>query len=367
MVSSARSIAWVGIGLLLVAACSGSDALVSGPRPTPPGGELPDGSCSPGAHPETGRGCVADAVTQPAASGAAPVAAAPTVTASAIAPAPAPTLAATASAEPPVPASCPEGMRLVPSGKLRPGWEASAEADLSMVYEASIRGFCMDQSEVTVAAYGPCVAAGACPARSSVDALGVEQGWRELHDGFCNYGTARTAHPMNCVAFDDAAAFCRWAGKRLPSAEEWEYAARGSDGRPFPWGPEPPGPKRLNGCGKECAAPLRKLETEHHLGAPRSTQTMYPGSDGWLATAPVGSFPDGRSPFGLEDMAGNVAEWTASVAPPQSPSSDELGRIVRGGAWDLADASAGSPAHPGRGSALAPRARLDTVGFRCVR
>ena len=305
---------------------------------------------------------MADAVTPPSAAAAEPVTA-PTGTASAVAPVP----TSQASAEPPVPESCAEAMRLVPSGKLRPGWEASADADLSTVYEASIRGFCMDQSEVTVAAYGQCVAAGACAVRSSVAAPGLEQGWRELHDGFCNYGTTRTSHPMNCVAFDDAAAFCRWAGKRLPSAEEWEYAARGSDGRPFPWGSEAPGPKRLNGCGRECAGPLRKLETEHHLAAQRSAQTMYPGSDGWLATAPVGSFPDGRSPFGLEDMAGNVAEWTASVAPPQSPTSDELGRIVRGGAWDLADASAGSPVHPGRGSALAPSARLDTVGFRCAR
>jgi formylglycine-generating enzyme required for sulfatase activity len=208
---------------------------------------------------------------------------------------------------------------------------------------------------------------GRLPARTTVESPGTEPAWRSLHSELCNYDTARKTHPMNCVSWADAAAYCRWAHERLPSAELWEYAARGSDGRPFPWGADPPGPKRLNACGKECAGPLRKLEIERGVAPTRGSETMFPDSDGWLGTAPVGSFPQGRSPFGLEDMAGNVAEWTSSAGPPLSPSSDEPSYIVRGGSWDLGSATPDSPVHPGRGSLLAAVARLDTVGFRCLR
>jgi formylglycine-generating enzyme required for sulfatase activity len=236
-----------------------------------------------------------------------------------------------------------------------------------VVFEAAIGAFCMDTTEVTVAAYGACVAAGACRARSDLEGSGASAPSDELRRTFCTYGTERTTHPVNCVGWDDANAFCRWAGKRLPSAEQWEYGARGSDGRPFPWGSAAPGPTRLNACGKECTSALRKLEADRGLAPSPAAATMYPASDGWAGTAPVGSFPQGRSPFGLEDMGGNVAEWTSSPAPPPSPSSDAEYRIVRGGSWALGDASADSPVHPGRGAALAVAARLDTVGFRCVR
>jgi len=259
-------------------------------------------------------------------------------------------------------------MSFVPAGKLRPGWEAGdAAEEPGTVLEGAVPAFCMDTTEVTASAYAGCVAAGACRARTSVEAPGAEPAWRALHSEQCNYGTPRTTHPMNCVSWDDAAAYCRWAGKRLPSAELWEYAARGSDGRPYPWGSEPAGPRRLNACGKECAAALHKLEVERGVATPHGMEPMFPGSDGWLATAPVGSFPQGRSPFGLEDMAGNVAEWTASAGPPLSPSSDEPSHIVRGGSWDVSSAAPDSPVHPGRGSLLAATSRLDTVGFRCLR
>lgn len=148
-------------------------------------------------------------------------------------------------------------------------------------------------------------------------------------------------HPVVQVSQRDAAAFCARYGMRLPSDEEWEYAARGRDQRRYPWGegtPETAGGQRRANFGQvECCAADDK--------------------DGYGATAPVGSFPSGRSPFGLLDMAGNVWEWTASPYPPD-PSKVTL----RGGGWGnnpyclRVSYRHGNP----------PDIGLDMVGFRCA-
>ena len=103
----------------------------------------------------------------------------------------------------------------------------------------------------------------------------------------------KEAYPVVQVSARDAAAYCAWRGLRLPDEAEWEFAARGTDGRRYPWGDAPPeenGRRRANfGTVACCAAD---------------------DSDGYLGTAPVGRFPAGASPFGIQDMAGNVWEWT---------------------------------------------------------
>jgi formylglycine-generating enzyme required for sulfatase activity len=147
-------------------------------------------------------------------------------------------------------------------------------------------------------------------------------------------------HPVVQVSQRDAQAFCAWAGLRLPSEEEWEFAARGSDGRRYPWGEDPPEPARRDmanfGSLQCCAADA---------------------GDGHLTTAPVGSFPAGASPFGLLDMAGNVWEWTASTFPGRPEAV-----ALRGGGW-------GNDAYCLRVSyrhGNPPDIGLDMVGFRCA-
>lgn len=164
--------------------------------------------------------------------------------------------------------------------------------------------------------------------------------WRAPHGaGSTIEGLA--AHPVVQVSARDAEAYCAHYGLRLPIEAEWEFAARGTDGRRFPWGNVPPrqgrGPARANFGTVTCCAP--------------------DAEDGYRKTAPVGSYPEGASPFGVLDMAGNVWEWTATPFPGRS---DE--RAIRGGGWGnnpyclRVSYRHGNP----------PHFSLDMVGFRCA-
>ena len=149
----------------------------------------------------------------------------------------------------------------------------------------------------------------------------------------------RGSHPVVQVSAEDAAAFCRFHGLRLPSEREWEFAARGTDGRRFPWGdalPEQPS-SRANFGTVPCCGP--------------------DAADGYLRTAPVGSFPDGRSPAGLLDMAGNVWEWTSSRFSGQP---DHV--VLRGGGWGNNPYCLRTSYRHGN----PPDIGLDMVGFRCA-
>jgi len=153
------------------------------------------------------------------------------------------------------------------------------------------------------------------------------------------------AHPVVYVSWTDARAYATWAGLRLPSEAEWEKAARGLDGRRFPWGKEKP--------------------TAQHASFDRQHD----------ATRPVGSWPAGASPFGVEDLAGNIWEWCEDVDDPafyrQGPDNnprntvgaERATSVVRGGAWMFDARSLRTSAR----SSFPPTWRLEMIGFRCAR
>jgi WD40 repeat protein/formylglycine-generating enzyme required for sulfatase activity len=153
----------------------------------------------------------------------------------------------------------------------------------------NVQAFKIDRTEVTLDAYARCVKSGKCTAPKT----GPQ----------CNWGKSdRGQHPINCVTWTQADAYCRAIGRRLPTEIEWEKAARGTDARLHPWGNEPLDEKRLANCADKSA---EKAGLAVHGGA-----VSY--DDGFADTAPVGSFPLGASPYGALDMVGNVQEWTAS-------------------------------------------------------
>lgn len=212
--------------------------------------------------------------------------------------------------------------------------------------------FEMMRTEVTVAQYQSCVEAGACiqPADGSADLL--------LFD-YYNWGKQdRNQHPVNAVTWQDASAYCDWVNARLPTEWEWEWAARGRDeARTYPWGDIQPNGHLLNACGTECIS-----FGKDHLGWSQDVNSLYTDDDGWVGTAPVGNKPRGVSRDGLQDMAGNVAEWTDS----SQREWREGNRILRGGHCSTNDAE-GVQAESSRAQAFLPSPGMPEVGFRCVR
>lgn len=174
--------------------------------------------------------------------------------------------------------------------------------------------FAIDVTEVTVAQYAKCVAAKRCSTKGLTMPFVNGKEDEELAE-FCNWKKkGREQHPINCVDWSQAAAYCKWAGKRLPTEAEWERVARGTDGRRYAWGNEHPVNVKLTNIADETA---RKR-------FPSWKNTLL-YDDGYVGTAPVGSFPDGATPVGALDVIGNVWEWTADQR--------EGGRAVRGASW----------------------------------
>jgi len=131
----------------------------------------------------------------------------------------------------------------------------------------------------------------------------------------------RERHPVVGVDWWDAYAYAKWAGRRLPSEQEWEKAARGHDGRVYPWGNQ-----ERDDAGKFPFA-----------------NAYFDAADGHACTAPVGAFPAGASPCGAQDMAGNAWEWTGSSylayeGAPEGTPEDPKAWVIRGGGWNSASA-----------------------------
>ncbi len=229
-------------------------------------------------------------------------------------------------AVPAVPAGrCPAGMADIPGGTFMMGAD-DGEDDEKPARAVTVGPFCLDVTEVTVAAYARCPT---CRAPAEGD--------------LCNApGTGKDDHPQNCVSWNDAVAFCTLSGKRLPTEAQWELAARGGARQlRWPWGARPPTPQ--SACWNR----------------------WDPNDRG---TCAVGSSPEGA--FGLKDMAGNVLEWVADWYGPDEPvpgAPEKIGmgagRVIRGGAWT---SSSSSDLRGTRRAGLWPTNRDDYLGFRCA-
>jgi formylglycine-generating enzyme required for sulfatase activity len=204
---------------------------------------------------------------------------------------------------------CPE-MVTVAAGKFWMGCNEAVDNecydDEYPYHEVYLDAYEIDTTEVTVSAYGECVSGGGCTNPSTFS-------------GYCNWEkSGKESHPVNCVDWYQSDKYCKWAGKRLCTEAEWEKAARGTDGRKFPWGNEPASCEYAvmddgwDGCGTD-------------------------------STMAVGSKPKGASPYGAMDMAGNVWEWVNdwydsdyySISPASNPKGPESGstRVRRGGSF----------------------------------
>ncbi|MFO0775568.1 MAG: formylglycine-generating enzyme family protein [Nitrospiraceae bacterium] len=225
-------------------------------------------------------------------------------------------------------------LHLIPAGRFTMG-SASGQDDEQPSHTVELPAFYIDVHEITVGRYA-----------RFLKAVNADRpvGWNEaVHP-------RDDDKPVVGVDWFDAREYCEWVGRRLPTEAEWEKTARGPDARPYPWGEAPP--------------------TAAHA------QFNHTRWKGYTSVAPVGTHPDGQSPYGIHDLAGNVWEWVSDrydaqayrlratdrpTAGPNGPAQGPL-RVLRGGSW--ADAapilrSANRAAYP-------PNGRRRDFGFRCA-
>ncbi len=205
----------------------------------------------------------------------------------------------------------------VPGGPFHYGCEPQdkdCEPNEKPGLDVTISDLSVTRTEVTVEQYAACLAAKKCAEPKPGAGAGCT--WRAI---------GKEKHPINCVTQEEAQAFCTWAGGRLPTAQEWEYAAKGGESRVFPWGNEIYDPSKAR----------------------------YGAFDG---TSLAGSHPAGASKHGLQDMAGNVWEWTADKL-------DDVFVEVRGASWRNQGYLMRSSKHGKRPGTD----RDDWIGFRCVK
>ncbi len=268
--------------------------------------------------------------------------------------------------EAPMRRQCPEGMVLLDNNVYQRGAPPNeGDRNEGPTHRVSLAPFCIDRTEVTTGRYRACVTAGRCTVHTTVNFPGLPPADQPFWSSFCNGArTDRDEHPINCVDWAQADTYCRSRNGRLPTEAEWELAARGVEARRFPWGDTPPTPDRVNACDSDCQAATQRP------GRPQAPAVLS-ASDRAATTAPVGSYPAGASFYGLQDMAGNVMEWTADWFGPYGaiPQTDPTGplagttRVVRGGHWYTGNAS--QLRTTARAEAQPPF-RLATLGFRCA-
>jgi formylglycine-generating enzyme required for sulfatase activity len=248
-------------------------------------------------------------------------------------------------------------------GGATPGQASSGDNPAGV--DVHVSSFFIDRLEVSAAQYHACVLAGGCPALTLGDTTDAK------YTQLCTYGKAGyESHPINCVVHAEAAKYCGWAGKRLPTESEFELAERGPSGKAFPWGDDPPTPKRVNACDASLAR-----EAQSKLGTSFTSMWTDGGDDGWAFTAPVGTYPEGASPYGALDMSGNVEEWvsdpwwemTGGATGPKplsagAPAGDD--HVVRGGSWDLNSFDSFAAT---RRVAYQSSTRAAWLGFRCAK
>lgn len=224
--------------------------------------------------------------------------------------------------------AAPTGMALVPAGEFTMGsndWWPKSQPE----HRRRLKAFYMDKYEVTNKRY-----------KTFVDATGHRPPDHWQGD---RIPPGRENHPVVFVDWFDADAYCKWERKRLPAEDEWEKAARGTDKRTFPWGDK---------FAKE-----------------KANTPQYDHKD----TMPVGSFENGKSPYGIYDMAGNVWEWTTDWFNPypgnKHPDENygEKFKSVRGGSWyDCTYYKCGISAPAYNRIFFHPKTKNNNFGFRCV-
>ena len=208
-------------------------------------------------------------------------------------------------------------------------------ADAQPAHTVYLNEFKIDKYEVSQEKYRACVTAGKCKPPA------------EFKD--CNWGyQTREDHPVNCVSWFDAEAFCKWQGKRLPTEAEWEKAARGEKGLVYPWGNQP----------AECRYAVMDM------GIPGCQKN---------STHEVRSKERGQSPYGIFNMIGNVAEWVADWYEEGYPSGERKNppgpkkgkeRVLRGGSWK---SGVQEKLKTFSRDKMPPDTKTPEVGIRCVK
>jgi len=223
---------------------------------------------------------------------------------------------------------------LIPAGEFTMGHNSGY--DTLPVRQMNLPAFYIDKYEVTNKRYKRFIDATGYKVPWSQDPAVVAYNWDWQKR---MYPEGKGDNPVVLVSWEDAKAFCTWTGKRMPTEAEWEKAARGSKGKPYPWG---------NDWAK---------------GRANTSES------GLKQTAPAGSFKEDVSEYGVHDLGGNISEWVEEwFAPyPGNPmtSYEERNkyRVLRGGSWDYAH----SIANGYHRQYAIPQSQMTAIGFRCVK